>query len=150
MKFPYEPIEIRGAGSEGTARIYRPMVPFFISGPSGVERAYGVADTGADDTVLPEVVMTRLGIVPAPRDHAVISGLNGDPILIRYARVDLELATSGESYRWSARVGFDAGHKVILGHQGFFDAFTASFNGRRRLLTLTPNGTAPAPIFGAI
>ena len=126
------------------------MVPVLIRGPGGLRGVVGLADTGADDTLLPERLLAPLGVVPDAKDYLIASGFSGDPLVVRHARVDLEIATSGEVHRWSARVGFHPGHKVILGHQGFFDAYTASFNGRRRLRTLTPNGTAPGPIFGAI
>jgi hypothetical protein len=68
---------------------------------------------------------------------------------VRYGTVAGGARGGGGGYRWSARVGFHAGFRVMLGHSGFLDYFTASFNGRSRQLTPTPNGTAPAPTIAA-
>ncbi len=143
MKIPYTQVMIRGYGRTAE-RIYRPLVPLEIFGPSASENIAGLADTGADDTLLPEYFINKLGVVIRSGDRAMISGLGGS-FVVQYSLLDMEIATSDEVYRWSARVGFHAGHQIVLGHQGFFDGFTASFNGRRRLLTLTPNGTASPP-----
>ena len=61
----------------------------------------------------------------------------------RITTVALELIAPGGGPWWATRVGFYAGAKPVLGHAGFLDHFTAKFNGRAKLLTLTPNGTAP-------
>jgi hypothetical protein len=117
------------------------VIPVRVIGPSGDDNLLGLADTGADDTLLPDVLIGPLGAVITPGDQAVIVGIDGGTTVVRYARVDLELP----GYRWSARVGFHASFSTMLGHTGFLDHFTATFNGKRRQMTLTPNGTAPAP-----
>ncbi len=74
----------------------------------------------------------------------MISGFEGSAALVRYGWVDLELP----GYRWSAKVGFHPSYKVLLGNSGFLHHFTASFNGQRRYVNLTPNGTALGPTMG--
>lgn len=105
----------------------------------------GLVDTGADDTLLPGHLIEQLGAVIRPGDRAVIVGIDGGTTLVHYGIVDLMLPGPGGNYRWSTRVGFHASFRTILGHSGYLEYFTATFNGRRRHLTLTPNGTAPPP-----
>jgi hypothetical protein len=145
MRFPYQAYPVRGIGAAHIAVVYRPMVPIRVIGPAGEGFAYGLADSGADETMLPDNFIEPLGVIVRPGDHANIVAIDGGSVPVRYGMVDLELRRHGVLYHWSARVAFHAGARSILGHAGFLDHFTATFNGRRRHVTLTPNGTAPAP-----
>jgi hypothetical protein len=127
--------------------VYRPMVPIRVIGPGGSYELLGLADSGADDVLLPEFLIERLGITIEPSDRIVISGITGEATLAQYGTVDLELARGARPYRWSALVGFYGRTKTVLGHVGFLDHFTATFNGRQRQLTLQSNGTAPPAVY---
>ncbi len=142
MRFLYKPYAVPEIGMTRRILVYRPMVPVRIIGPSGEHELPGLADTGADDVLLPDVLIEELGVVIAPGDRAAVGTFDGGVSIVRYGWVDLELP----GYRWSAKVGFHANYKVLLGNSGFLQHFTASFNGQRRYLNLTPNGTAPTPI----
>jgi hypothetical protein len=89
--------------------------------------------------------MSRLGIVPGERARLASAG---GPVVIQLGTLDLELRRGRTACRWSARVGLvaRADNLALLGHAGFLDHFTARFDGLRHRITLTPNGTAPAPI----
>jgi hypothetical protein len=145
IRFPYEAYPVRGVGATRHAIVHRPMIPIRIVGPAGRHDLPALVDTGADDSLLPDLLIGLLGVALRPGDHAVIVGIEGSTTVVRYGTIDLEIPGAGGGYRWSARVGFHASFRVVLGHSGFLEYFTASFNGRSRHLTLTPNGTAPAP-----
>jgi hypothetical protein len=145
MRFPYQAFPVRDAGSVRYTLIRRPMIKIRVIGPAGADELMGLADTGSDDTLLPDLLIGPLGVAIRPGDQALVVDINGGRSLVRYGTVDLEIPAPGGAYRWSARVGFHAGFNTTLGHVGFFDHFTATFNGRSRHITLTPNGTAPAP-----
>lgn len=145
IRYPYQSYPIRGAGMPRHVIVHRPVIPLRIVGTSGHLEFRGLVDTGADDTLFPEAVIDQLGIAIPPGDRAVIVGIEGSTTVVRYGTVDLMLPGPGGGYRWSARVGFHAGFRIVLGHVGFLEYFTATFNGRSRQLTLTPNGSAPAP-----
>jgi hypothetical protein len=113
------------------------VIPVRVNGPNCDDDLDALVDTGADDILLPDYL---IGVVVVPGDQTVILGIGGS-VVVRYGTVDLELP----GYGWSARVGFHPGVRAVLGHAGFLEYFTATFNGRRRDLTLTPNGAAPAP-----
>jgi len=145
MRFPYQAYPVRGVGAAHVAVVYRPTVPIRVIGPAGDGLAYGLVDTGADETLLPDRFLGPLGVDTRPGDHATIVAIDGGAVPVRYGAVDLELRRRGAVYRWTARVAFYAGTRAILGHAGCLSHFTATFNGQRRHVTLTPNGTAPAP-----
>ncbi len=145
IRFPYLPFAIPGAGTASFVTIHRPIIPIHALGTSGKDELRALVDTGADDTMLPDSLIDQLGVVIQPGDHAIIIGIEGSKTVARFGTVDLEIPGPGGGYRWSARVGFHAGFRIVLGHVGFLEYFTATFNGRSRQLTLTPNGSAPAP-----
>ena len=145
IRFPYQSFAVRGTRGAKFDIVRRPMIPIRVIGPSGVRELQALVDTGADDTLLPDVLIGSLEITIQPGDQAIIVGIEGSMTVARYGTVDLEILGAGGGYRLSARVGFHASLRVVLGHSGFLDYFTTSFNGRSRQLTLTPNGTAPAP-----
>ncbi|QDV32267.1 pepsin/retropepsin-like aspartic protease family protein [Tautonia plasticadhaerens] len=144
MRFPYQGYPVRGPDGAHLTLLYRPVIPVRIIGPAGDALAYGLVDTGADDTLIPDRFLGPLGVRVASGGGATIGSVGG-AVPVRYGTVDLELRRRGRSHCWSALVGFYAGNRVILGHTGFLEYVTASFNGQRRSLTLTPNGTAPPP-----
>jgi hypothetical protein len=62
--------------------------------------------------------------------------------------VVLQLESDGVIVRWQSLVNFydfDSPEleTVILGHAGFLEFFTATFDGRDGILTLTPNDEIP-------
>ena len=149
IRFPYQSFPVKGTRGAKYDIVYRPMIPIRAMGPAGDDDLRALVDTGADDTLLPASLIDLLGVALRPGDQAVIVGIEGSTTVVRYGTVDLEIPEAGGGYRWSARVGFHASFRVVLGHIGFLEYFTASFNGRTRQLTLTPNGTAPAPMIPA-
>ncbi len=145
MKFPYDRYLVRGIGTARYATVYRPTVMVRVTGLKGWDDVLGLVDTGADDTLFPDALIGPLGVVTRQVDQAVIVGIDGGTVLVRYASVELMLPGPGGDYRWSARVGFHPNLNAVLGHTGFLKHFTATFNGQRRHLRLTPNGTASPP-----
>ncbi|MFO0953719.1 MAG: hypothetical protein U0835_21700 [Isosphaeraceae bacterium] len=138
MRFAYQSYPVRGIGTQRYVMVHRPMIPVRVIGPAGDDNLLGLADTGADDTLLPDFLIGPLGVVIAPGDRAVIVGIDGGTSVVKFGTVDLELP----GFRWSARVGFHASFNTVLGRLGFLEHFTATFNGQRRYVNLTPNGTA--------
>ena len=143
MRFPYQSYPVRGLEGEPATWVDRPTIPIRLIGSIGEFLSFGLVDTGADQTMLPDRYIEPLGVTIRPGDRANITALGGEALSVRFGLIDLQLGRRGVVHRRSARVGFYAGNKVILGHAGFLDDFTATFNGRKNYLTLTPNGTAP-------
>jgi predicted aspartyl protease len=107
-------------------------------------RLDALLDTGADETVLPRFIAGRIGVDLDPDTQARFRGVGGHVVTVTYGRVELEGGSGFRALRWPATVAFlDSGGNPILGHVGFLQYFTASFNGRRGHVTLTPNHTFP-------
>ncbi len=146
MKFDYSAREVDPLpGESGPQVVFEPIVLVQCHGPARSYLIRGLLDTGASMTLLPRAYMGKLGVIPEDRSRLVTAG---GAITARLATVDLELRSGRVAHRWSARVGFvpHPDNLALLGHDGFLNHFTASFDGLRRCVTLRPNGTFPDSI----
>lgn len=139
MRFGYQSYPVKGVGGSHVVVVFRPMVQVLIAGPAGEVVVFGLVDTGADETLVPDRFMPSLGVVATPGEHATIRAVGGGSVPVTFGTVNFTLSTRRARHQWAARVAFHPGPTVILGHTGFLDHFTATFNGRRRDLTLRPN-----------
>lgn len=94
---------------------------------------------------MPDHLIDKLGIndLSSP---VVIGGIGG-ATLVRFGTVDLTIGQEAASFRWLAYVGFCSHLMPVFGLKGFLQFFTATFDGRRHHLDLSPNGTAIPPAF---
>lgn len=144
MRFPYSRREIDPLpGESGLQVIHEPIILVRFIGPDRSYLIRGLLDTGASLTLVPETYASRLGVVPG--DRGKLSSAGG-PIGLSLAALDLELTKGRKSYRWSARVGSTprTDNLALLGHMGFLEHFTTTFNGQFQHVTLRFNGTASA------
>ncbi len=143
MRFAYRPFEVRPTPAQpGVSVIYRPLIPVRVIGSTGDLALLALLDTGADETLLPGFLVPRIGVEIDPDAQARFRGVGGQLVTASYGRVELEARTRRQSYRWPAMVGFLEGSPAaILGHAGFLQYFTATFNSQRRQVTLTANDT---------
>jgi hypothetical protein len=123
----------------------RPVVTVSVIGPANTWVGLALLDTGADDTVFPEDVATYIGLdlTNAPAGNASGVGMVSAPIC--YAEVRLRLSDGTENREWPARVGFTPTpiKRGLLGFAGFFQFFTATFDGDREQVELTVNVLYP-------
>jgi hypothetical protein len=123
----------------------RPVVAVAVLGPAGSWTGTALLDTGSDDSVFPDDVATLIGLdlTNAPTGSASGVGMVSAPI--RYAEVRLRLSDGNEFREWPARVGFTPTpiKRGLLGFAGFFQFFTATFDGDREHVELTVNATYP-------
>ena len=127
--------------------VFRPMLPVRIIGPKSANPPVPCRlDTGADDVMFPDIEAGFLGLVLDEANRVPIESLGRGTTAI-YETVDLEITDGTTTWRWSARVGFHDGpkHVYVVGHNGFLQHFTASFDGKDRRFSLVPNGTFPPP-----
>ena len=108
----------------------------------------GLVDTGSDNTILPKSVADRLG-VPLVGTGPPATVFGGHHVQLLVGDVTLQLEAEGEVLRWTAQVHFfdfvdEEDETVILGHSGFLDYFTATFDGKQGTLNLIPNDELPA------
>jgi hypothetical protein len=151
VRFDYAEREVDPLPGEiGVQLIHEPIVPVRFIGPGKTYLIRGLLDTGASMTLLPRSYYRKLGMSVAPTERLRLRTVSGS-IDVLLGALDLELRSGRARYRWSARVGFvpRADNLALLGHAGFLDHFSVTFDGSRKRVTLKPNGSFPAPVFGA-
>lgn len=147
MKFPYKVHRIP-IGGKRFLEIYRPEIAIKVVGSITNQPMWALVDTGADFTVLPRRVADVIGIQLDANASRKISGVTGHSVPIEMGRVTLSITDGRESYEWHVEVGFVAlslsmDEGAILGHEGFLDFFTATFDGKKHELALKPNSQLP-------
>lgn len=148
MKFDYSAFLSPSPDTGEEVVILRPEVPLRVHGPAGSAIYMALVDTGADNTILPLSIASELGIAVAPAIGPKATAFGGQSIELVFADVELELADEAESIRWFARIYFFGNAKLesetlVVGHQGFLDYFTATFDGEQAMLELRPNRDIP-------
>ena len=148
MKFPYLAVTIqRPIPSLGGGHVrHRPVVAVMLTGTATPQLRDGLLDTGADDTVFSDAVAAALGVDLSQGEQRSIS-LAGrpQPLLCRYAAVQLRISDGVETFEWPATVGFVAARLqyALLGQAGFLQFFSADFDGEAQFVTLTPKSRFP-------
>lgn len=147
MIFYYQPIVSLAPDGRDYLLILRPEIPVTVIGPKEEGTYSGLVDTGSDNTILPKSVADQLGI-PLVSGGPPATVFGGHHVHLEVGQVTLQLEAEGEVVRWSAEVQFfafadEADETVILGHAGFLDYFTATFDGKRGTLSLIPTDELP-------
>lgn len=148
MKFFYRVYWMQPSLRGKWARVYRPIIPLTIAGPTRTKRVRGLVDTGSDDTLLPRSFADELGVGLDEKQGIKITNVSEKPVAVAYGNIHFGLKSSTESYSWSAQVGFidyrDAENElVILGHKGCLEFFQLFFNGPKKELEIKPGTTFP-------
>ena len=150
MKFNYTAIVSIASDTGEPMVLFRPEVGMRVHGPGGSRDFLALVDTGADNTILPESIAHDLDIPVHPCQGPAATAFGGQQITLSYADVELELVHDDGNLRWFPRVYFVCGdadqETIILGHQGFLDYFTATFDGEDCTVNLQPNSYLPTKI----
>jgi predicted aspartyl protease len=149
VKFPYSSIISADPDTGDFLLFRRPEIPVTIVGSAGSATYVGLVDTGSDNTIFPKSVADLLGIPVLAATGPAASVFGGQRIQLLTADVTLKLDADGESIVWRTQVCFfdfpSADEEtVILGHAGFLDYLTATFDGQAGILTLIPNSDLPS------
>ncbi len=148
MKFPYSSIISSSPDGDEFFLFRRPEIPIPVVGPAGSAAYVGLVDTGSDNTILPKSVADYLGITIQPMPGPAANVFGGQRVQLLAGETILKLEADGEILAWRAAVCFfeftsETEESVILGHSGFLDYLTATFDGQLATLTLTPNDELP-------
>ncbi|MGO8750076.1 MAG: aspartyl protease family protein [Thermoguttaceae bacterium] len=148
MRFPYSLAVVRSIDTGEEIVLLRPEVPIHLYGPAGTVEVVALVDTGADNSIFPLSIARDLGIETTEGKGPAATAFGGQQIALSFADVVLELSQAGVTIRWQGRLHFadfpgDTEKAVILGHEGFLDYFTATFDGAECSLELEPNDSIP-------
>jgi hypothetical protein len=146
MLFDYQPYE-RVSKAEESNLIYRPEVQVILMGSSDAIQCQALVDTGSDNTIFPRSLCEELGIAISA-ETAPAKGFGGQDLPLRAGTVRLALECEQDTCHWIAPVMFfdfadPEDETVVLGHAGFLDYFTATFDGQQKQLRLVPNDHLP-------
>ena len=143
MIFPYVRHRVDKSVAIPTGEIARPEVPIRISGPTNTIEILGLIDTGADHVFLSMLLAEVLGVVLRMEEAETAEGAGGQQLRLWPANVELELVADTQSYRWRIQAGFietgDDPAAAYLGHAGFLEYFTATFDGDAQTVELISN-----------
>ena len=147
MNFPYSSIISTSADGGDFLLFRRPEIPVTIIGAAGRATFIGLVDTGSDNTIFPKSVADNLGIPLQVTNDPDASVFGGNHVRLLSGEAILQLESEGERVSWSAPISFFESSRteeiVILGHSGFLDYFTATFDGALGMLTLVANDLLP-------
>lgn len=149
MIFPYSAVITNAPESGEYLLIRRPEIPITIQGLN-LEAVYmGLVDTGSDHTIVPMSVARDLGVAVDEIEESSASVFGGQSVRLRSGEVGLKLEADGETVTWPTLVSFfdfpsEADETIILGHAGFLEFFTSTFDGELESLTLVPNRNLPS------
>jgi hypothetical protein len=146
MNFPYAAYEVEPTPSQPDVTIiYRPVIPFRVTGRLGAAVFYGLLDSGADETMLPREMAEAVGVAVDWTCTAIATSASGE-MPVAYGEALLEVGRGKARHRWRAIVGVadQPWREAILGHAGFLHYFDAAFSWARRTVRLTRN-SVPLP-----
>jgi predicted aspartyl protease len=132
MIFSYVRHRVDPSSAIPSGEVARPEVPIRVIGPAGSVELSGLIDTGADHIFFPVLLADMLGIELTNVRGETAEGAGGHQLKLWPAEVEIEISGDGRTYRWRAHVGFiegsDDSAAAYLGHAGFLEYFTATFD----------------------
>lgn len=149
MYFDYRPsIAVSPTTGEGII-LLRPDIEVVVHGPLGSRIVTALVDTGSDLSVLPLAAAHVTGIIVAPSNQPQARDFGGSGLSFFEGKVELEIfdPRTGDALRWFTEAQFfdfgAASETAVLGHDGFLNHFTATFDGEDAALELIANRTLP-------
>ncbi|OGY31513.1 MAG: hypothetical protein A3C02_00775 [Candidatus Andersenbacteria bacterium RIFCSPHIGHO2_02_FULL_45_11] len=144
MKFSYKKSLITPAPGFESGLLYQSKIPVLLSGPKGVMRFDALVDTGSDQTIFPLLDIEEItGILIDRNTKSEVRGRleQHKEELFLGSKCVLRLAVEEEVYEFPSSIWFsdDGNSPAILGHSGFLEFFTSTFDGDGHVLTLEPN-----------
>jgi hypothetical protein len=114
----------------------------------GFIEAFGLIDAGADQVFVPVLVAEALGITLHVNQAEPAIGAGGHELKTWAGEIEIEIMDDHDHrQRWTVPVGFmeteDDFAPALLGHAGFLEYFTATFDGAQQTVELVPNNRFP-------
>ncbi len=149
MIFSYSVVVSQDQESGDYLLFRRPEVPVTMIGPARTRTLLGLVDTGSDHTIVPMSVADNLGLDVNEFAITTANVFGGQSVRLQSGEVVLRLEADGATVTWPTLVSFfdfpsEADETIILGHAGFLEFFTSTFDGELESLTLVPNRNLPS------
>lgn len=144
MRFGYAKSLIKPAPGFEAGLIYQPKIAVVLVGPIGQIRFNALVDTGSDQTILPAFEIEKItGIRINRSEVAEVRGRLEDHREELYLGENcmLRLSDEDEQIEFSSSIWFsdDNDSPAILGHSGFLEFFSITFDGLHREVVIIPH-----------
>ncbi|MEK7499837.1 MAG: hypothetical protein AAB649_04495 [Patescibacteria group bacterium] len=148
MKFEYKKTNVIPAPGFESGELYQTKIPIVLVGPTGNLRFEALVDTGSDQTIFPRTDVKEItGIVIDKNLKSEVKGRleHHNESLYFAHNTKLQISKDQEIYEFPAPIWFsdEENSPAILGHSGFLEYFTITFDGENHELTLEPNKNFP-------
>lgn len=141
LRYPYQPVALKGPHPSGAAIFWRPFLPVRIIGATGTRYfAQALLDPGSQDTIFPLAAHRRIGASLRP-DAGHVLRWRGTTYPLRFGDVELELGDQSTVWTWPAVIGFSDAPPpyVLLGWFGCLEYLDATFHGAQHVVELRTN-----------
>lgn len=135
MKFPYSKLPSYDPHLKWIAR---PYIPIRIIGPKRFWEGYGLIDSGADRCLFNIKVAKDIGLDLNEENSQKFAGIEGGSLKAILQKVKLQIIGMGEEIIVTAGFVDSPGVAVILGQDGFFDAYKIKFEKDHGIIEITP------------
>ena len=133
MKFPYFKLPSFDPKLKWTAR---PYIPIRLIGPDGIWEGYGLIDSGADRSLFNTQIAEKIGLDLNEVITEDFGGIEGGVIKAKLHKVKLQVIGMDSDVEIIAGFVSSGGVAVILGQDGFFDAFRIKFERGRGIIEI--------------
>lgn len=124
MKYPY----IKFPSADPKRRwIARPLIPIRVIGPKGKWEGYGLIDSGADKSLFNIEIAKDIGLNLEYTQIENFSGIEGGRLKAKLVKVKIQIMGMEEVSELTVGVVESSVVGVILGQDGFFDAYRVKF-----------------------
>ncbi|OGE64761.1 hypothetical protein A3I48_00015 [Candidatus Daviesbacteria bacterium RIFCSPLOWO2_02_FULL_36_7] len=135
MKFPYLKLPSRNPKLKW---ISRPYIPIRLIGSNGIWEGYGLIDSGADRSLFNTQIAEKIGLNLNEVATEDFSGIEGGGIEAKLHKLRLQVIGMDNDIEIVAGFVESSGVAVILGQDGFFDAFRIKFERDHGTFEITP------------
>ena len=123
-------------------------IPITLFGAKGSVTYLALVDTGSDNTIFPKSVADYLGIRVDQDQGPTARSFTGHQVQLLSGDAHLQIETEDARLDWPTPICFfdydePEEEAVVLGHAGFLEYFTATFDGKAYVLALVPNDDLP-------
>ena len=143
MRFPYKIRQDLRHPDDPSFTIVDPFIPIELTGTGGEIQFDALVDTGSHLTIFP-----KCHLIEKQKNQKTyeVRGVGGERVEItRSKEITMKLMLDAVTYVWPYDIWFaqTEDYTPTLGHKGFLEFFTATFDGKSNQLTLESNEDFP-------
>jgi hypothetical protein len=136
MKFPYIKIPQKDPTKKW---ISRPLIPVIIFGPKSNIKVLALINSGADKCLFNAQIGREIGLEVEKGKPETFMGIEGGRLVAYINKIKLQIIGIENIIEIEAGFVDSLAVDVILGQEGFFDAFKIKFEKDHNIIEITPS-----------